>query len=179
MSHATGKILQLLITKRYIRFCREERGQALAEFALILPALALLIFASLTIGLVIMADFNLRSAAREAARVGAEVGTQRSPYSKATQWAEAKAKAVLEDRGLDPAHLSPPNFSLVASDGSSIPPGSYPRNGVFCVELTYDYPLPLIDFSSLPIPLDLGTGGFFTLQAKGCNYVQEHKSRWP
>jgi hypothetical protein len=159
------------MAKRCIRFCLEERGQALAELALILPALALLIFASLTIGLVIMADFNLRSAAREAARVGAEVGTQRSPYSKATQWAEAKAKAVLEDRGLDTRYLSPPDFSSNDSD--------YPRDGIFCIELTYDYPLPLIDFSSLPLPLDLGAGGFFTLQAKGCNYIQKHKSRWP
>lgn len=160
------------MTKRYIRFCQEERGQALAEFALILPILALLIFASLTLGLVIMADFNLRSAAREAARVGAEVGTQRSPYSKATQWAEAKAKAVLEDRGLD---TGPGYLSIDFSDNDI----SYPRDGIFCIELTYDYPLPLIDFSSLPLPLGLGTGGFFTLQAKGCNYIQKHKSRWP
>ena len=158
------------MAKRRIRFCHEERGQALVEFALILPILALLIFASLTLGLVIMADFNLRSAAREAARVGAEVGTQRSPYSKAIQWAEAKARTVLEDRGLDTAYLS---IDFSGNDSS------YPRNGVFCIELTYDYPLPLIDFSSLPIPLDLGTGGFFTLQAKGCNYIQKHKSRWP
>jgi len=158
------------MAKRCIQFCQEEHGQALVEFALILPILALLVFASLTLGLVIMADFNLRSAAREAARVGAKVGAQRLPYSKAIQWAEAKARAVLEDRGLDTAYLS------VDFSGND---SSYPRDGVFCIELTYDYPLPLIDLSSLPIPLDLGTSGFFTLQAKGCNYIQEHKSRWP
>ena len=169
MSHATGKVLQLLMAKRCIRFCQEERGQALAEFAIILPALTLLVFASLTIGLVIMADFSLRSAAREAARVGAEVGTQNSPYDKAIEWSEDKAKAVLEDRGFDtgPAYLS---IDFSGNDSS------YPRDGIFCIELTYDYPLPLVDFSS--IPFDLGTGGFFTLQAKGCNYIQEHKSRW-
>ena len=174
MSHATGKVLQLLMTERYIRFCQEERGQALAEFALILPALALLIFASLTIGLVIMADFNLRSAAREAARVGAEVGTQVAPYDKATDRADAKARVVLEDRGLDTGYLLPPVMWVVDFSGKD---SSYPRDGVFCIELTYDYPLPLVDFSS--IPFDIGSGGFFTLQAKGCNYIQKHKSRWP
>jgi len=165
------------MSKKRIKFCQEERGQALVEFALILPALALLIFASLTLGLVIMADFNLHSAAREAARVGAEVGTQDSPYSKAREWAEEKARVVLEDRGLDTAYLSPPVVWVVDPSGNRV--SNYPRDGMFCIELTYDYPLPLIDFSSLPIPLDLGRGGFFTLQAKGCNYIQEHKSRWP
>jgi len=160
--------------KRCIRFCQEERGQALAEFAIVLPVLTLLVFASLTIGLIIMADFNLRSAAREAARVGAEVGTQSSPYDKAIEWAEARARAVLEDRGLDIGYLSSVVW-VVDRSGKEV--RSYPRDGIFCVELTYDYPLPLVDFSS--IPFDLGTGGFFTLQAKGCNYIQEHKSRWP
>ena len=162
------------------RFRGEQRGQALAEFALILPVLALLVLGTLTLGLIITADFNLRSAAREAARVGAEVGSQVSPHLKAREWAEAKARLVLEDRELGRSRLLDVACSVLASDGSpTVPDGSYPRDGVFCVELTYYYPLPAIDFSSLPLPLDLGWSPFFTLHAKGCNFIQEHKSRWP
>ena len=49
---------------------RHERGQALVEFALIIPLFALLLFALLDFGRVVYTQNTVEQAAREASRVG-------------------------------------------------------------------------------------------------------------
>jgi hypothetical protein len=53
---------------------RGQRGQSIAEFALILPILATILVAILEFGMAFDADLALEAASREGARVGASLG---------------------------------------------------------------------------------------------------------
>ena len=53
---------------------RRERGQSLAEFALILPVMAVILVAILEFGLAFDTDMSLEAASREGARVAASLG---------------------------------------------------------------------------------------------------------
>ncbi|MDX6664309.1 MAG: hypothetical protein QOG68_515 [Solirubrobacteraceae bacterium] len=56
---------------RHTRLRRDERGTTLVEFALVLPVLALILFAILQFGLLFYNYIDLTSAARDGARVAA------------------------------------------------------------------------------------------------------------
>ena len=115
---------------------RDDTGQAALEFAIVAPVLLLITFSAISLSLLILARYNLDKTAREAARVGAEISIypECAAYIQAVERAESKARRILEERGLDPDRLT---FS-VTSPGS----GSYPREGVFGVQLSYQYELP-------------------------------------
>lgn len=74
---------------------RRERGQALVEFALIIPLFAMLVFALLDFGRVVYAQNTVSEAAREAARVGTL-----EPAAAAWKYDAIRAAAVDKAPGL-------------------------------------------------------------------------------
>lgn len=155
-------------TRDILRWHTDETGQSVVEFALILPGLALLVIGVLVVGQVIIAQYAVQSAAREAARVGAEVGVLSNPWGLAENLARDHALQVLQDRGLDTAGAD------VSFEGSNT---DYERGEVFKVKLTYEYALPVGDLPLLrPI---FGPGGRITLEAEAAHRIQRYKSRWP
>lgn len=78
--------------RRTGRVLREERGQALAEFALAVPVLLMFVFGAIQFGLLMRAQLTVQTAAVEGARVLAR-------ETAAPAEAEARARAVL-DAGL-------------------------------------------------------------------------------
>ena len=111
-----------------------EKGQAAVELAIITPILIMLVLISPTLSLTIMARHDVNIAAHAASRAGAEIGILDPAYGQAVGVVQSKARRIIEERGLDPDRLT---FS-VTSPGS----GSYPREGVFGVQLSYQYELP-------------------------------------
>jgi len=155
-------------TRDIFRWHTDETGQSVVEFAMILPALALLVIGVLVVGQVIIAQYVVQSAAREAARVGAEVGVLSNAWALAQSLARDRALQVLQDRGLDTTETD------VSFDGSNT---NYERGEIFKVKLTYEYALPVGDLPLLrPI---FGPGGQITLEAEASYRVQRYKSRWP
>ncbi|MBM3148960.1 MAG: pilus assembly protein, partial [Chloroflexi bacterium] len=100
-------------TRDIFRWHTDETGQSVVEFAMILPALALLVIGVLVVGQVIIAQYVVQSAAREAARVGAEVGVLSNAWALAQSLARDRALQVLQDRGLDTTETD------VSFDGSN------------------------------------------------------------
>ncbi len=146
-----------------------DRGQAAVEFAFILPLFVVIVFVTLAFARVIAAQFDVNAAAREAARAGAEIGTQNAPFAVAAGVAEARARQVIADRGLDPGTLQ---FQVIAG-------GGYDRGGTFGVQLNYSYELPY-DVSGL-LGLFGGSkfpGGVANLESQAFYRIQQYKSRW-
>jgi len=157
-------------TRDIFRWHTDETGQSVVEFAVILPALALLVIGVLVVGQVIIAQYAVQSAAREAARVGAEVGVQSNPWELAQNLARDRALQVLQDRGLETSGDNP----AISFEGSNT---DYERGEKVKVELRYEYTLPLGDLPLLrPI---FGPGGTITLEAEASYRIQRYKSRWP
>jgi len=100
-----------------------EAGQAIAEFAIVLFVLILILFAILELGLVLNAKLALASAAREIARICAVEGGY---VGKAKQ----RVTAVIESTGLEPDRIDiniTPRQAIYGTDIS--------------VRLSYDYPV--------------------------------------
>lgn len=154
-------------TRDVVCWHSEETGQSIVEFALILPGLALLVIGVLVLGQVIIAQYDVQSAAREGARVGAEVGVQSNPWGLAQSLARDRVLKALEDRRLDPTEAE------VSFAGSNT---NYERGEMFKVKVVYDYALPVGDLPLLrPI---FGPGGRITLEAEASFRIQRYKSRW-
>lgn len=116
---------------------RSMRGQALLEFALVLPILLLLVFGIIEFGRVFHSYLVVTQAAREGARVGVVGGTDDE--------VSATVKGVAA--GLDEARLS------VSIDP---PEGLRSRGDSLCVNVNYSVPLvvPLIaELVPNPFPL--------------------------
>lgn len=62
------------LLRTFLQIAAEERGQAIAEFALVVGLLALLLFSMLEVGLALNAKLVLTSVARETARLAAIQG---------------------------------------------------------------------------------------------------------
>lgn len=116
-----------------------NRGAAAIEFALIAPALIMLIFAILVYSTYFAAYLGVRQAAAEGARAAlAGLST-----SERTTLAVARAQQVLDGYGLTASAGSPPDIQ--AGVGSS---------GSFKVEIRYDISgSPIMRFGAiLPLP---------------------------
>jgi hypothetical protein len=146
----------------------DERGQALVEFALTIAwSLPLLVFGVLILGQAVNTRHAIQCAAREGARVGAEVAVQWFPMGTARRLARDRIKEVLEDRGLEP------NRARISFDGSS---GGYERGGMFRVTVKYRYRLPAGDIPLLRrVP---GWRPWLDLEAEIGYRIQRHKARW-
>lgn len=60
---------------RLFKLRKNEKGQALVEFAIVLPVIILLVLGSIEYGWLLYGKITLNSAAREGARVGAVMNT--------------------------------------------------------------------------------------------------------
>lgn len=110
---------------------RRQRGQSIAEFALILPVLAAMLAATLEFGLAFDADMALETASREGARVAAALGNNGTGGVCPDATAEATVdpavvnavQTSLTGSGLD---LSSVNISIFQANatGQPLPDGS-------------------------------------------------------
>jgi Flp pilus assembly protein TadG len=82
-----------MLAKRHHR--QRSRGQALAEFALMMPIFALVLFALLDFGRVIYAQNTVSEAAREATRVGVV-----EPSATSAKYAAMRNAAISKAPGL-------------------------------------------------------------------------------
>jgi hypothetical protein len=88
--------------RKHIDVAREERGQSLVEFALVLPVLVILFFAILQLGLALNNYLTLTDAVRVGARKAAVSRLEGDTCGPAQ-------RAVIDNRGgLDPAALDVP-----------------------------------------------------------------------
>lgn len=71
--------------RRIFKLRKNEKGQSLVEFALILPLLLLLIMGIIQFGLVFLGYISVSNAAREGARVGIVQTTYSQAQSKAIE----------------------------------------------------------------------------------------------
>ena len=122
-----------------LSFRKSERGQELAEFAILLPVFFLLIFAALDLGRLFFASISIANAAREGARYGGlhrdditfTVGTCDAPPSNIIQATCQEGQNSL----INPANMS---VNPACPDAG----GCAPYNRVV-VTVTYDFDLLL------------------------------------
>ena len=108
---------------------RSESGAAAVEFALILPALVMLIVGVAQLGILFMANAGLRNAVAEGARYA-------TIYPRPT---DAQIRQVITDSrfGLDPARLATPAIARGVSAGTDYAD----------ITMTYTVPMDFIFFS--------------------------------
>lgn len=111
---------------RYGKLPREEKGQALAELALVLPVLILLLFAIIEFGRVFSAHLTVIAASREGARYGIVGATD------AEIVAHVKESAATLDTSLLRVTVNPPA----------------PRVAGSVLKVKVEYPVSLV----LPLP---------------------------
>jgi len=95
---------------------RRTRGQALVEFALVVPMFLLLIFGIIDVGRYVYANNSLNQAAREAARVGAVISRPTCSASARDTCVNETARERLNGFGLKPG---------MATTGAESAPGVY------------------------------------------------------
>jgi len=97
-----------------LQVIKNNRGQAIVEFVLIIPLVFLLIFAMLETGRYVHAAYEIEHASREAARVGAIGGTD----------ANINSSVTLNTNGLDSERVSvlinPTEYSRDSGDQLTI-----------------------------------------------------------
>jgi Flp pilus assembly protein TadG len=112
--------MPVLKRKRFYRVGKEERGQAMVEFALVLPIFMLLIFAIVDFGMGFHAYITVTNSAREGARLGAVRGTQ----------AEILKRVQDTSDTLDPSKMTVTVTNAGGAAGGSV-----------VVDVDYDYTL--------------------------------------
>jgi Flp pilus assembly protein TadG len=134
----------------------KSRGQALAEFAIIMPLFALILFSLLDFGRVIYAQNTVSEAAREAGRVGA-VSAAATPAKYDAIRAAAVSKAV--GLGLTTANISGQSCS------SCFYPDGAIAGGRVVVTITKSVPLLTPIISQI-------VGGSFTVSSTSRTFIQ-------
>ena len=122
---------------------RESRGQSTVELALVLPLLALVLFACLKLGLAFFSYEQVASAANAGARAAA-VNHGGDP----TVAARAAAQSMSPTLGLTDSQVSVSYVSTASPPGAS---WSYPGT----VTVTVDYPMTFSVFGEFPQTYDL------------------------
>jgi Flp pilus assembly protein TadG len=122
---------------------RENRGQSTVELALVLPVLALVLFACLKVGLAFFSYEEVTSAANAAARAAA-VNHGGDP----TDAARNAARSISPTLGLTDSQISVTYSSTAAPLGAA---WSYPGT----VTVTVDYPVTFSVLGQLPQTFDL------------------------
>ncbi|MFP3852712.1 MAG: TadE/TadG family type IV pilus assembly protein [Anaerolineales bacterium] len=120
------------------------RGQAVVEFAVVLPVLLLLLIGSVNMGLMINAQMELTQAAWEGARAGA---TLVDPTSGDSEIYGAVDSAL---NSLDPSRLVI-DIDPEADEWPRTEPWPLPRGHSISVTLQYDFPLYLPGAVQVPL----------------------------
>ncbi|MBI0328830.1 TadE/TadG family type IV pilus assembly protein [Burkholderia plantarii] len=146
---------------------RKERGSMSVEFALILPAFFMVLYAVITYGLIFAAQQNLTLAATEGARAALNYQVSSTPQAALTARATAACTAATNLAGW-----------LTGVTCTSTPAGncSYDTS-MYCIKVTLTYPyntspliapLPLVGML-LPVPDSLT--GTATVQISPVNII--------
>lgn len=149
------------------RLLFDDGGSPIAEFALTLPLLALIIMASMAVMEIVEAQFGVQAAAREAVAVGAQVSSSLDPYSRSVVAAQAEAERVIQDYGLDLARAT-----ITFNNNDPL----IRRGTFFQAQISYDVVLPT---PTLRYFEEVSGSATFTVQAIAVYPVQKHKARWP
>jgi hypothetical protein len=122
------------------RRSRRSRGQALAEFALIVPIFLLIVFAIIDLGRYVFTANALSNSAREAARTGS-VGTRPSECAGMTREACAGAIATSHAWGLPAESLETPVVTCERWTGGGLgpAPGSCRSGDLLTVSVSTDF----------------------------------------
>ena len=120
---------------RFKRIGGEARGAAAIEFALIAPALILLIVGIAQLGILFMANAGLRNAVGEGARMA-------TVYPRPTD-DQIRARIAERRFGIDPARMTTPAISHGTVDGAPYAD----------ISVSYTLSLNFIFFSAPPITL--------------------------
>ncbi|HEV8229037.1 MAG TPA: TadE/TadG family type IV pilus assembly protein [Candidatus Limnocylindria bacterium] len=114
---------------------REDRGQAIVEFALVLPVLLVVAFAMVLIAELGIARLALQHATAEAARAGALTNDDE----------QIRATLASTVAPLPPERVS----TAIAPPAEETPRNGDPRGSLLTVRATYEVPVPL-GFVGLP-----------------------------
>jgi Flp pilus assembly protein TadG len=104
---------------------KDEKGQNIVEFALVVPMLLLLVFGIAEYGRAWMTRNIMTGAAREAVRIAVVP-------SGSISAAEARANQILSSAGISPANVN------VNDDGTSF--------GTVTATVSYDFPVVVVGF---------------------------------
>jgi Flp pilus assembly protein TadG len=121
---------------RIRRIRRDQAGAAAMEFALVTPALVLLIVGIAQLGILFMANAGLRNAVAEGARYATiyDVATGGRPTN-----AQIRDRITNSEFGLNPANMTTPSVTPCTSDGAN------------CVDISVSYSVPM-DFIFFSLP---------------------------
>ena len=147
-----AKLRQL--EKHALRGGKQQRGQDLVEFALVVPILILLLFGILQIGLLVMQYNTVANAAREGARYG--IIAREAPGSGNCGSADATIDTILDAACRIAAGLDANDVTVTWSK----PGGVSPAFGA--VNVTVSYPA---EVSITPLIEAFGGTGTFNLSA--------------
>jgi Flp pilus assembly protein TadG len=111
---------------------REEKGQSLVEFALLIPLLILILMAIIEFGFMFNAYITISNASREGARLGSLGGSDFAVQERVADTTE---------------HLNQSNMSVTVS------PSSRSRGDMITVDVIYDYQLITPVISAILNPL--------------------------
>jgi Flp pilus assembly protein TadG len=109
---------------------RKEHGQTMAEFTLVLPVLAILLFGVIQFGIV----FNHYLAVTDAVRAGARQAAVARYLPAGEREAKVRAKVIASADGLDSSKL---NITVTPSDG-------WEAGSDVTVEASYPYSINLL-----------------------------------
>jgi hypothetical protein len=118
------------------RYVLASKGQAIVEFAVVLPILLLLSIGLINLGLLTYAQLELGHAAWEGARAGATILEPNSGDEEITG-AVLSALTIVDPAGLD-VEIDP-----AASEWPRTEPWPLPRGHPLAVRLRYSFPLML------------------------------------
>lgn len=142
----------------FSRHKKNESGQSLVEFALVLPVLALLILGIVDFGMAFHGVVTVNTAAREGARQGVILSNNDGPTDSSTV-----VQAVRRVTATLPGEEDRLNIwinddeAFVAGAGEESPFELPPSGSEMTVKVTYDYDLitPLPAFTGITSPLTL------------------------
>jgi Flp pilus assembly protein TadG len=127
-----------------MRIWRDERGQSLVEFALVLPVLLLILVGIFNFGVLFYSDIVINEAARDAARY-ASIGVSQTE--------------ILQVIGQDCQTL---NVSQVNTSISQ----PYPQSSGMPVTITITYPVPIMLPLSLFLPSTIQLQAVMTMRVE-------------
>jgi Flp pilus assembly protein TadG len=127
-----------------MRIWRDERGQSLVEFALVLPVLLLILVGIFNFGVLFYSDIVINEAARDAARY-ASIGVSQTE--------------ILQVIGQDCQTL---NVSQVNTSISQ----PYPQSSGLPVTITITYPVPIMLPLSLFLPSTIQLQAVMTMRVE-------------
>lgn len=123
------------MTRRLLSFWRDESGAPALEFALIAPALVMIVVGIAQLGVLFMANAGLRNAVAE----GARLATIHPRPNDAT----IQARIAASEFGLNPANLTTP----------TITPGTSDNANYLDISATYSVQLDFLFYTPDPITL--------------------------